>query len=54
MRFLNMEEMSELFRVSPGTVRNLARSGEIPSIRFGKRYLFEKTKVEAFIAGRQK
>lgn len=43
---LTLAEVSELLRVSPSSVRQMEKSGTIPSYRFGKKLVrFKKDEV---------
>lgn len=48
--FLTVQEVADLLRVSPGTVRAWAAKGEgPPSIRFGKQIRYRPEKVEEWV-----
>lgn len=50
MMFLTVQEVADLLRVSPGTVRAWAAKGEgPPSIRFGKQIRYRPEKVEKWV-----
>jgi excisionase family DNA binding protein len=50
MVFLTVQEVADLLRVSPGTVRAWAAKGEgPPSIRFGKQIRYRPEKVEEWV-----
>jgi excisionase family DNA binding protein len=50
MMFLTVQEVADLLRVSPGTVRAWAAKGEgPPSIRFGKQIRYRPEKVEEWV-----
>ena len=48
-RMLSAEEVAEVLRVSPSTVRRLAASGEIPSSKVGDQYRFDLVEVKEAI-----
>lgn len=45
-----VEEFAEIFKVSPESVRNLIRKGEISAIKIGKQYRISKTVVDRYFA----
>lgn len=46
-------ETAIFLRVSERTVFGLAKSGELPCVRIGRRKLFRRSTVEAFLAQRE-
>jgi len=49
MKFLTTAEVAELLRLKPGTVSRMAKYGEIPHIRIGRKYLFEEDRLWDFL-----
>ena len=53
-RFLTVQEVADLFRISPKAVRAKARRGEIPAFKAGTAitspYRFDATQIELLIA----
>jgi excisionase family DNA binding protein len=45
-----VEEFAGIFKVSPESVRNLIRKGEISAIKIGKQYRISKTVVDRYFA----
>ena len=46
---LNVKRVAALFGVSEATIRNWARSGELPAIQVGSQYRFSNEDVSEFI-----
>lgn len=46
---LTIEEVAELLRVSPYTVRKYLRQGQFPGIKVGGQWRVRKTDLEAYI-----
>lgn len=51
---LFIEEVAEIARVSPATVRWWLRQGKLPSTRPGRRRLIRRDALSAFLAGEAK
>ena len=49
MRFLTVQEVAELMRVSTMTVYRLVRSGDLPAVRFGRSYRIPESAVAAAV-----
>jgi len=49
-RLLDAESVGELLHLTPQTVRVYAREGKIRALKVGKRWLFQRPDVEAFLA----
>jgi excisionase family DNA binding protein len=47
---LTVAEVSELLRSPKSTVEELARRGELPSFKVGRRRLFSRAHLEAHVA----
>ena len=47
VRFLTVAEVAELMRVSKMTVYRLVHAGDLPAIRFGRRYRVPESAVAA-------
>jgi excisionase family DNA binding protein len=45
MRFLTVQEVADLMRVSSMTVYRMVHSGEIPAIRFGRSFRIPQSAV---------
>lgn len=45
-----IEEFAKIFKLSPGAVRNLIRSGEITAIRIGKEYRIPQIVIDRYFA----
>lgn len=43
-----VEEVSQIFRIPPRTVRNLIRRGDLPAIRFGQTYRIPQTVIDQY------
>jgi len=48
---LNVEEAAELLRLSPYTVRELARTGKIPARKVGKEWRFSREALLRWLEG---
>ncbi len=46
-------EAARVLGVSPGTIDNLRRNGELPSVKIGTRRLFDMTDLRRFIEQRK-
>lgn len=49
VRFLTVEEVAELMRVSNMTVYRMVKSGKLPAIRFGRSYRIPESAVQAAV-----
>jgi len=49
VRFLTVQEVADMMRVSTMTVYRLVHSGEVPAVRFGRSYRIPETAVEHLI-----
>lgn len=49
VRFLTVQEVAELMRVSSMTVYRLVHSGELPAVRFGRSYRIPESAVAGAI-----
>jgi excisionase family DNA binding protein len=47
---LTVRELAAMFRVTPDCIYRLARRGEIPCLRFGRKVRFEPDDIERFLA----
>lgn len=43
-----VEEVSQIFRIPPRTVRNLIRRGDLPAIRFGQTYRIPQAVIDQY------
>lgn len=51
---LTADDVAAMVRVSPWTVRRLAREGRMPRpARFGRRLLWTREQIEAYLAGEE-
>lgn len=52
---MTAKEVSEIMRVSPATVRNMANKNRLPfrCIKIGTAYRFPKTEVMEYVNGKQ-
>lgn len=48
---LTVDETADLLSVSPATIRDLARKGEIPGRKVGKEWRFVRFAVLAWVSG---
>lgn len=48
-RLLTTEEVAELLRVAPGTVRNWVSAKRMPVVKLGTRCLFDPREIERWI-----
>jgi excisionase family DNA binding protein len=48
----DMADVAELFKCSREKVKRMARSGELPAFKFGKRWYIRQDDLEHFLAGR--
>lgn len=49
MRFLTVNEVAEMMRVSTMTVYRMVHSGEVPAIRFGRSFRIPESAVEQWL-----
>jgi excisionase family DNA binding protein len=49
-RFLTVNEVAELLRVSSMTIYRLIKDGELPAVRVGKSYRLLEHDVDAYLA----
>src|SRR5581483_3853919 len=52
METLSVEEAAALLHLNPKRVQFLARSGRIPAVRVGRKWLFPRRELEALLARR--
>ena len=55
-RLRSVMEVAEQLRIHPETVREMARRGDIPSLKLGGRtspYRFRQSSIDAYLAGRE-
>lgn len=50
---VDRREAAEALGVSPGTIDNLRREGELPSVKIGARRLFDMADLRGFIEARK-
>ena len=51
-RFLTVQEVADLMRVSSMTVYRLIKAGELPAVRVGRAFRVSETDVDAYLAAR--
>ena len=51
-RFLTVQEVADLMRVSSMTVYRLIKAGELPAVRVGKSYRLREDDVDKYLADR--
>jgi excisionase family DNA binding protein len=51
--FITPAEVARIYKVTPQAVRNWAREGKIPSIRFGRVLRFDLEKIRDVIENRR-
>ena len=50
---LDVERAADFLGLSPTALRRLERAGEIPSVRIGRRVLFRRESLAAFLEARE-
>jgi excisionase family DNA binding protein len=51
-RFLTVQEVAELMRVSSMTVYRLIKAGELPAVRVGRSFRVAESDVNSYLASR--
>jgi excisionase family DNA binding protein len=51
-RFLTVQEVAELLRVSSMTVYRLIKAGDLPAVRIGRSFRVRETDVDAYLESR--
>ena len=51
-RFLTVQEVAELMRVSSMTVYRLIKAGELPAVRVGRSFRVSEPDVDAYLSSR--
>jgi excisionase family DNA binding protein len=51
-RFLTVQEVAELMRVSTMTVYRIIKSGELPAVRVGRSFRVRDTDVDTYLGSR--
>ena len=46
-----VEEVAEYLRLEPNTVRAMARRGELPAIKLGRRWRFHNSAIKGLLRG---
>jgi excisionase family DNA binding protein len=46
---LTVEEVARYLRLQPGTVRGMARRGELPVVKVGRRWRFKRSQIESWL-----
>jgi excisionase family DNA binding protein len=52
-RLLTAEDVAEWFQVTPAWVQQLARDGEIPAVRLGRYWRFDRVTLDEWWRARQ-
>ena len=51
-RFLTVQEVAEMLRVSSMTVYRLIKAGDLPAVRVGRSFRVRDTDVDGYLASR--
>jgi excisionase family DNA binding protein len=51
-RFLTVQEVADMLRVSSMTVYRLIKAGDLPAVRVGRSFRVRDTDVDAYLAAR--
>ncbi len=51
-RFLTVQEVADLMRVSSMTIYRLIKAGELPAVRVGRSFRVRDTDVDAYLESR--
>ncbi len=51
MQTLTVQQAAELLHLNPKRVQSLARSGRLPAVRVGRKWLFERERIENLLGG---
>jgi excisionase family DNA binding protein len=51
-RFLTVQEVADLLRVSSMTVYRLIKAGDLPAVRVGRSFRVRDTDVDAYLSSR--
>lgn len=46
---LTVDEVARYLRLQPGTVRGMARRGELPVVKVGRRWRFKHSQIERWL-----
>ena len=49
MKTLTVQEAAALLHLNPKRVQTLARSGRLPAVRVGRKWLFERERIESLL-----
>lgn len=47
--YWTVEEVAKILRCKPGTIRKMAKRGELPAIKPNKRWLFKKEDINLYL-----
>jgi excisionase family DNA binding protein len=47
-----VDDVSSYLKLQPETIRSMARRGELPAVKFGKVWRFEKTAIDDLLVSR--
>ncbi len=53
-KLLNTNEVAQFLNVKPITIRRKAATGEIPAVKFGNRYRFDKSQIDRWLVHKDK
>jgi excisionase family DNA binding protein len=48
-----VEDLAEYLKLQPETIRSMARRGELPAIKLGKVWRFQKTEINEMLVSRR-
>jgi molybdate transport system regulatory protein len=48
---LTVQQAAELLHLNPKRVQSLARAGQLPAVRVGRKWLFERERIESLLGG---
>ncbi len=51
METLTVHETAELLHLNPKRVQGMARAGQLPAVRVGRKWLFSRERIEALLGG---
>ena len=52
-RLMNTEEVAKYLRVSRSLIYRMAREGQIPALKVGRKWLFRKETIEQWLSQRE-
>jgi molybdate transport system regulatory protein len=51
---LTVQQAAELLHLNPKRVQSLARAGQLPAVRVGRKWLFERERIEGLLGGERR